>query len=175
MCSSDLLPLSWLPVLAAGFAAGAVACILVFGEVHGMTIAFGASLIGVSIDYAVHFYCHQALAPAATPRATMTRILPGLLLGCGTTVVGFVVLLVATFPGLREMALFAAVGLLASLAAAWAFLPGLVGPIRATVGSHLVVLVMDAATGLRGRARLLYVAVLLAGVGVLRQIGRAHV
>ncbi len=167
------LPLSWVPVLVAGFFAGAAACIVVFGAVHGMTIAFGASLIGVSIDYAVHFYCHQALAPAATPRATMTRILPGLMLGCATTVVGFLVLLVATFPGLREMALFAAVGLAASLLAGWLFLPGLVGRIGSTATSRFTVRVMDRLTGLRGRARLVYVAVLGTGV-VLCAVGLPH-
>ena len=151
------LPLSWLPVLAAGFLAGAAACLLTFGEIHGMTLAFGASLIGVSIDYAVHFYCHQSLAPAADgPRATMRRVWPGLVLGCATTVVGFVVLLVATFPGLREMALFSAVGLLASLAASWAFLPGLVGPIGGTRSAAWVVRWLDRATSCRGRARWRY-------------------
>ena len=151
------LPLSWLPVLVAGFLVGAASCLLAFGEIHGMTIAFGASLIGVSIDYAVHFYCHQSLAPdPAGPRATLRRVWPGLVLGCATTVVGFVVLLVATFPGLREMALFSATGLLASLAAAWVFLPGLVGPIGSTRAAAWVVRGIDAATGLRGRARLVY-------------------
>jgi predicted exporter len=168
------LPLSWLPVLAAGFLCGSAACLVAFGEIHGMTIAFGSSLIGVSIDYAVHFYCHQALAPEpGGPRATLRRTWPGLLLGCATTVVGFIVLLVATFPGLREMALFAAAGLTASLLAAWVFLPGLVGTIGPARGSLLVVRWIDAATSLRGRWRLAYwlllaVAALFAAIGLPR-------
>lgn len=165
------LPLSWLPVLTAGFLFGAAACLFAFGEIHGMTLAFGASLIGVSIDYAVHFYCHQSLAPAnGGPRATLRRVWPGLVLGCATTVVGFVVLLVATFPGLREMALFSAVGLLASLAAAWAFLPGLVGPIRGTRTSAWLVRHLDAWTSLRGQKRWWYRVPLLA-TAVLVAIG----
>jgi predicted exporter len=155
--SSLRLPLSWLPVLSAGFLVGSTACILTNGQVHGMTLAFGASLIGVSIDYAVHFYCHQALSPEPDgPRATMRRLWPALLLGCGTTVLGFVVLLVATFPGLREMAWFAATGLVASLGAAWLFLPGLVGPIGSTAASRAVVRGMGRLTSLRGRQRLWY-------------------
>ncbi|MFY9344570.1 MAG: MMPL family transporter [Planctomycetota bacterium] len=170
--SSLRLPLSWLPVLSAGFLVGASACILVFGQIHGMTLAFGSSLIGVSIDYAVHFYCHQALAPEpAGPRATLRRLWPALLLGCGTTVLGFVVLLVATFPGLREMAWFASTGLVASLAAAWLFLPGLVGPIGSTAASRLVVRAMTAVTSLRGKRRRWYLVpiaavVLVATLGV---------
>lgn len=165
------LPLSWLPVLSAGFLVGASSCILVFGRVHGMTLAFGSSLIGVSIDYAVHFYCHQVMAPApGGPRATMQRLWPALVLGCGTTVLGFVVLLVATFPGLREMAWFASTGLLASLGAAWVFLPGLVGSIRSTPVSRAMVRWMEAAASLRGRKRLVY-WVPLAAVAILAAVG----
>jgi len=168
------LPLSWLPVLVAGFLAGAAACLFAFGEIHGMTLAFGSSLIGVSIDYAVHFYCHQSLSPSpGGPRATMRRVWPGLVLGCATTVVGFAVMLVASFPGLREMALFSAVGLVASLAASWAFLPGLVGPIGGTRSASWVVGWLDRATRRRGRARWCYwlpiLAVLLVTVVGLPQ------
>jgi len=118
-----------LPVLATGFLAGLVACLLAFGRVHGLTLAFGAALVGVSIDFAVHFHCHQALTPlgrgARTARATFERLWTGLSVGAATTVIGFVALIVATFPGLRELALFGAVGITAALFAARAFLPGL--------------------------------------------------
>ncbi|MBK8096257.1 MAG: MMPL family transporter [Planctomycetes bacterium] len=169
------LPLSWLPVLASGFVVGAASCLLAFGEIHGMTIAFGASLIGVSIDYAVHFYCHQSLAPApGPPRATLRRVWPGLLLGCATTVVGFIVLLIATFPGLRELALFSAAGLFASLLAAWAFLPGLVGPIGSTRVTIAVVGWLVAATAVTGRRRLWWsLPLLLAAIVSLLGFPRA--
>jgi predicted exporter len=122
------LVLLTLPVLATGFLAGLSACLLVFGQVHGLTLAFGASLIGVSLDYTVHFHCHQILAPDPSgPRGTLTRLWTGLSLGAATTVVGFVALLIATFPGLRELALFAATGISAALMATALFLPGLAG------------------------------------------------
>jgi predicted exporter len=122
------LVLLTLPVLATGFLAGLSACLLVFGQVHGLTLAFGASLIGVSLDYTVHFHCHQILAPDPSgPRATLARLWVGLSLGAATTVVGFVALLVASFPGLRELALFAATGISAALFATSIFLPGLTG------------------------------------------------
>jgi predicted exporter len=91
--------------------------------------AFGAALIGVSIDYTVHFHCHQTLAPdPGGPRRTLARIWPGLVLGAATTVVGFVALLISSFPGLRELAVFAACGIGAALLSTWAFLPGLTSP-----------------------------------------------
>jgi predicted exporter len=161
------LPLSWVPVLATGFLVGAASCLCAFGQIHGLTIAFGASLVGVSIDYAVHFYCHQAMAGASTPpRATMRRIWPGLLLGMATTVLGFVVLLVATFPGLRELALFSATGLAASLVATWLFLPGLVGAIRPTRVSLAIVGGLRRLPAWRGPRRLLLWAPIAAALAV---------
>lgn len=121
------LVLLTVPVLGAGFLAGTASCLLLFGRLHGLTLAFGAALIGVSIDYAIHFHCHQTLAPdPAGPRRTLGGIWIGLLLGALTTIVGFVALVVSSFPGLREMAVFAAFGIGAALIATRVFLPGLV-------------------------------------------------
>lgn len=116
-------------VVGAGFLAGTAACLLLFGEVHGVTLAFGAALIGVSIDYTIHFYCHQTLAPHhGGPRRTFASIWPGLVLGAATTVVGFVALVVSSFPGLRQLAIFAASGITAALVATRVFLPALTPP-----------------------------------------------
>lgn len=115
-----------IPVISAGFLAGTSACLALFGSVHGLTLAFGAAMIGVSIDYAVHFHCHQTLAPHADgPRRTLQGIWSGLALGAATTITGFVALLVSDFPGLRELAVFATAGIFAALLATRAFLPGL--------------------------------------------------
>jgi predicted exporter len=126
-------------------------------------LAFGASLTGVSIDYAVHFYCHVALAPASSGlRATLRGLLPSLALGAGTTVLGFLVLLVASFPGLRELALFAAAGLSAALLGSWLFLPGLVAAMQPTAACAALARALvgestdqalDTAPGIGGRAR----------------------
>jgi len=122
-----------LPILGAGFLAGTTACLLAFGRVHGLTLAFGSSLLGVAVDFSLHFYSHQALAPdPAGPRATMRRIQNSLLLCAATTIVGFVTLLSSSFPGMRELALFAAVGLGGSLAATWLSMPALTKNVRVT-------------------------------------------
>ena len=116
-----------LPVVLAGSLAGTAACLALFGSVHGVTLAFGAALIGVTVDYPVHFYCHHALAPDGRgPRATLAGIWTGLLLGAATTVLGFAALLASSFPGLREVAVFGAAGIGASLLATRLFLPALV-------------------------------------------------
>ncbi|MFT7678623.1 MAG: putative exporter [Planctomycetota bacterium] len=115
-----------LPIVASGFVAGLAACLLLFGSVHGLTLAFGAAMTGVSIDYAIHFHCHQALAPhPGGPRKTLASIWKGLSLGAATTIMGFVAILLSKVPGLRELAVFSTVGIACSLLATQAFLPAL--------------------------------------------------
>ncbi len=122
------LVLLTLPVVSAGFLVGTSACLLIFGSIHGLTLAFGAALIGVSIDYTVHVQCHQVLAPhPAGARATLGKLWNGLSLGAATTVVGFVALLASSFPGMRELAVFSSTGIAAALFSTRVFLPGLLG------------------------------------------------
>ncbi|WP_053238203.1 MMPL family transporter [Sandaracinus amylolyticus] len=102
--------------LAVGTVAATAACRLVFGSVHGITFAFGSSLLGVGIDYVSHYVNHHVLEPDARgPEATMRTIWPGLALGASTTIAGLAGLGWTAFPGMREMALFAAVGVTAAL------------------------------------------------------------
>jgi predicted exporter len=113
--SLRLMLLALVPV-AAGMLAGLTTTLLIYGQVHGLTLAVGASLIGVCIDYVVHFYAHQLLVPAEHPFGTMRRIWTGLLLGCSTTAIGFLVLAGSSFPGLRQISLFASSGVVVALA-----------------------------------------------------------
>ena len=56
------LAVALLPV-ATGVLAGIAAVSLGFGQVHGMTLGFGTTLIGEAVDYAI-YYLIQARAPA---------------------------------------------------------------------------------------------------------------
>lgn len=90
---------------------------LIFGRVHGISLAFGASLIGLAVDYVIHLYSHHAEGgDGGTPQQTLRRILPALGLASSTALIGFFVLGYTGFPGLREVAVFAVVGLSAALA-----------------------------------------------------------
>jgi predicted exporter len=74
---------------------------------------FGASLIGVSIDYTFHYLAEQYLADSAwRPRIGLQRILPGITLGLITSVVAYLALTIAPFPGLKQLAVFSAAGLI---------------------------------------------------------------
>ena len=39
-----------------GVLGGLVVCLLVFSKLHVITVVFGASLVGVCIDYCLHFF-----------------------------------------------------------------------------------------------------------------------
>ena len=110
--------------LVAGTLCAMAAGIALFGSLHGLTLAFGSSLIGVGIDYAEHYFSHHTVSPdPAGPEASLLRIWPGLVLGAMTTVAGLAGLAWTSFPGLREIAVFSTVGVVASLLATRWLLP----------------------------------------------------
>ena len=106
---------------------GAATTLAVFGRMHGLTLAFGSTLIGVCIDYPIHFLNHHTLVPHPDgPKAGLRRIWTGLWLGAATTVAGFAGLGWSTYPGIREVAVFASAGITAALLATRWWLPLLV-------------------------------------------------
>ena len=89
-------------------------CWLLFERVHLLTLVFGASLIGGAQDYGTYFLCNR-IAPDAQPFDSwqlLRRLLPALVLTLVTTVIGYLGLALTPFPGLRQMAVFSALGLI---------------------------------------------------------------
>jgi predicted exporter len=95
----------------------------VFGEVHLITVVFGASLVGVAEDYGIHYFASRQAAPRVAPLSMMSHLLPGLVIALVTSVLGYLVLGLPPFPGLRQMALFSVVGLVATFATAACWFP----------------------------------------------------
>lgn len=87
---------------------------LVFGKVHLLTLVFGASLVGVAEDFGLHYFASRMGHPRVAPQTLMRGLLPGLLLALGTSVIAYLALGLAPFPGLRQMAVFSATGLSAA-------------------------------------------------------------
>jgi len=109
--------------LAVGIATALSVTAWVFGEVHLITLVFGASLVGVAEDYGIHYFASRQHQPEARPRSLMRQLLPGLVLALATSVVAYLVLGLAPFPGLRQMALFSATGLVATFATVVCWFP----------------------------------------------------
>lgn len=102
---------------AIGFIAAFVMTDLIFGSVYLFTLVFGASLIGISVDYAFFYYADRIFGgPSWQPLAGLRRIFPGISLGLLNVVLAFLVIALAPFPGLRQLAVFAITGLLLSYA-----------------------------------------------------------
>lgn len=111
--SARALVLIMVPVISGGLV-GVAAVAIVFGTVHGITIGFGATLIGESVDYAIHLLI--GTNRGASRQKTMAGIWPTLRLGVLTSVFGSAALLLSGFPGLAQLGLFSIVGLVVALA-----------------------------------------------------------
>lgn len=84
----------------------------VFGELHLLTLVFGTSLIGIAIDYSFHFYCERLSDTDRNAKATVAYIFPTVTLAFITSALAYVGIGLAPFPGMQQVAIFCAAGLL---------------------------------------------------------------
>ena len=120
-----LLLVGHLP-LVSGVAGGLLVSAVFVGRIHGLTLAFGATLIGVAVDYVSHLLNHHVLKPAPEGAiATARRIAPALLLGGATTIAGIAGLGWTGHRAIQEMALFTSAGIVVALFTSLVFLPRL--------------------------------------------------
>lgn len=106
--SPTLLLLGLLPVLS-GVAAGIATVSLGFGQVHGLTLGFGTTLIGEAVDYSIYFFIQRHTAQHSS---VFWRTI---WLGVLASIVGFAALLSSSFPGLAQLGLYSISGLVAAV------------------------------------------------------------
>jgi predicted exporter len=123
--SMAALGLGLLPV-ASGALIGIAAVALGFGAVHGITLGFGITLIGESVDYSIYFFV-QSRRQAGDPELLSWRRQwwPTIRLGMLTSVCGFASLLPSGFPGLKQLGLYSISGLIAAALVTRYLLPAL--------------------------------------------------
>ncbi len=86
-----------------------------FGYLHIFTLVFGASLIGITVDYSLHFFVHFYEAKdSRSALNTLNQILPDIATGLATSVAGFSCLLFSTLTNLKQIALFSMIGLMSA-------------------------------------------------------------
>ncbi|MBJ7538696.1 MMPL family transporter [Marinomonas transparens] len=85
--------------------------ILCFDRVHLITIAFGAGLVGVAVDYSMHLVCENSLEHS---EGVVKKLFIGLLLGLISSVLAYGGLALTPFPGLQQIAVFSCAGLIAA-------------------------------------------------------------
>ncbi len=116
------LGVALLPVVT-GIITGIVAVSLSFGNVHGVTLGFGATLIGEAVDYAI-YYLIQARGQDGTGwRRWLGSNWPTVRLGLLTSLCGFAALLFSGFPGLQQLGVFSLAGLIGAVLATRYLLP----------------------------------------------------
>jgi len=121
------LVLALLPV-ATGVVGGTAAVSLVFGNVHGLTMGFGSTLIGETVDYAIYYLIQaRAVAQGAGGEPGWRRWRdvhwPTVRLGLLTSVCGFAALVFSGFPGLAQLGVFSIAGLVVAALATRFVLP----------------------------------------------------
>ncbi|MBM0104445.1 MMPL family transporter [Steroidobacter sp. S1-65] len=117
--------LSALPLASAGLA-GLAAVSALFGTVHGITLAFGFTLIGVAQDYPIHLLSHRHAT--RTPVEVARDIWPTLATGVASTCIAYLTFLFSGVVGLAQLACFTVAGLaVAGLTTRYA-LPVLMAP-----------------------------------------------
>lgn len=110
----------------AGILVATLVLLLIDGELHLVTLAFGASLIGEAIDYAILFCAAQLAAGSRwTPEAGVAQVRPALTVAVATSLLAYSLLGLLPFPGVSQVARFALVGLVVAYLSVQWLLPGL--------------------------------------------------
>src|SRR5262249_56027251 len=94
-----------------GILCALAASLLIFRQLHAIALLFGISLIGISVDYCLQYFCEYFDGEAQDGTARLYRVLAGVTLGLGTTLIGYLTLLIAPFPLLQQVSVFSAFGL----------------------------------------------------------------
>ena len=126
-----------LPV-ASGIVTAIAAVALGFDAVHAITIGFGTTLMGETLDYSIYYLVQSG---AGSPgggkrrRAWLRQYWPTIRLGMLTSVCGFAALTLSSFPGLAQLGVYSVAGLLAAAAVTRWVLPAL--PAAAVPPGHV--------------------------------------
>jgi predicted exporter len=87
--------------------------LLIYGKIHGITLAFGITLAGVAVDYPIHLLTGLG-GDATQDQARIAKIWRTLRLGVFSTVIAYAAFLVSGFGGMQQLGLFTIVGLAAA-------------------------------------------------------------
>ncbi len=123
--SPMLVVLSLIPIFT-GVVAGVLVVNHWFGFIHGMTLGFGITLLGIVDDYPIHLFSH--LSDHESAGSVMRTIWPTMRLGMLTTAIGFSALLLSGYQALAQLGLLAIIGLVTgALVTRWV-VPACIGP-----------------------------------------------
>lgn len=90
---------------------GFIICLAIFPRVHVLTLVFGASLIGVAVDYALHYYYFSS---GDSYQRHGSKLKSALVFSCCTSVIGYAALCVSDMLALKQVAVLSASGLVSA-------------------------------------------------------------
>jgi predicted exporter len=121
--------LAMIPVVT-GALAGFAAIGLAYGSIHGITIAFGVTLIGEAVDYAIYTFVQRD-----DQGRHDTKFWGQIALAVITSLIGFAAMFFSEFQGLKQLGLFSMVGLIIAAATTRWLLPSLMPKVSASSAS----------------------------------------
>ncbi len=107
--SIAVLGLAALPI-ASGALAGVAAIAAVFGEMHGITLAFGFTLLGVAQEYPIRLLSHRRAGETALQ--SVRGLWPLLLTAIASACIAYLAFFASGVTGLMQLAVFTISGLL---------------------------------------------------------------
>ena len=156
--------LAALPLLSAALV-GTTVLALVFGGAHGLTLAFGITLLGVAQEYPLRLLSHRRIGE--DPRASARALGPVLLLAMASTAIAYLAFFASGVAGLQQLALFTLSGILAAGLSTRYLLPILLPVARRDAGAQRWLTALAHGLTRLPRARVFAVLLALAAVFVL--------
>jgi predicted exporter len=124
--SAGVLMLAALPLLS-GALLGILVLMFAFGSVHGITLAFGFTLLGVAQEYPIRVFSHRRADLGAS--ASVRAVWPLLRLAIVSACIAYLAFFASGVTGLQQLAVFTISGLLVAGAVTRWLLP-IVMPLR---------------------------------------------
>ncbi len=113
-----------IPVLA-GLLAGFAACVALLGSIHILTLIIGTSLVGLVVDFPLHWLSHATLDSRWHPWAAVRRVARPFIISLSVTVTGYLFLLLTPLPILQQTAVFSSAALVSTFLFTRLVLPAL--------------------------------------------------
>lgn len=154
-----------------GLLSGLVAVLVLFGEIHILTLVMSTSIVGIAEDYATHFLVERMLhGKQESAQQSLAKLKGTFVVALLTSLIAYIVLLVTPFPGLQQLAIFAIFGLIATFFTVVCWYPYLARglPVREQVGHQWGSIWLSYWLNPRFRWVMTLLALLFIGYGISR-------
>lgn len=106
-----------------GMLGGLTFTLLIFGQVHILTLVIGTSLVGVLIDFPLHWFASSLFSPRWVPQLAMKKLRFTFAVSLLVTLLGYALLAFTPLPILTQTAMFSIVSLIFAMLTTMLLLP----------------------------------------------------